>query len=260
MIKLETSFHTFDPKDYLKEYYLELDKENRGLLKFFARAYEEMDSEAAMHSGLNFLEFGGGPTIYQLISASKKTATITFADYLKGNLDEVSLWKRDSKKAFNWDPYFYEVLRLEKMSDITENDIEARKGLLRKKMTHFLLCDAFEENPLGEEYKSTFDVVSSNFVADSITTKWETWEQLIKNTTSLLKPNGTLILTSLKEAEFYLIGDRQFPAVYLTEDHVLDSLRRLGFQNYFMKSIAAETEEQKRYRGYNGLILIKASR
>lgn len=260
MIDIETSFQTFDPKAYLTEYYLKLCGENTGLLKFFARAYEEMDSKEAMNSELNLLEFGGGPAIYQLISASKKTATITFTDYLKRNLDEVCLWKRDSKKAFNWDAYFYKVLELEKMSDITENDIEARKGLLRKKMTHFVLCDAFEDNPLGKEYKGTFDVVSSNFVADSITTEWATWEQLIKNTCSLLKPNGTLILTSLKEAEFYLVGDRQFPAVYLTEDHILDSLNRLGFQNYFLKSIAAETEEQKRYRGYNGLILIKASR
>ena len=39
------------------------------------------------------LEFGGGPTVHSLISASQHVETVTFADYAESNRNEISIWK-----------------------------------------------------------------------------------------------------------------------------------------------------------------------
>ena len=38
------------------------------------------------------LEFGGGPTLYSLITASKHVETISFADYAESNRNEITSW------------------------------------------------------------------------------------------------------------------------------------------------------------------------
>src|SRR6476661_6211072 len=67
------TFEPFNPRAYLNEYYRHLDEAN-------PRMFTELDTARV-------LEFGGGPTIYQLISAAKYPASIDFSDYLDANLN-----------------------------------------------------------------------------------------------------------------------------------------------------------------------------
>src|SRR5689334_2040520 len=72
----QNDFASFSPAAYLQEYYDHIGPENDELLRFFAEAFKLVPPETVM------LEFGGGPTIYQLISAAVKVSTIDFTDYL----------------------------------------------------------------------------------------------------------------------------------------------------------------------------------
>lgn len=255
MLKSET-FQVFEPSEYLKEYYSNIGPENHGLLEFFAEAYEGIEDNSLV------LEFGGGPTIYQLITAARKAREIHFSDFLGRNLKEVDDWRKHPGKAFDWAPFFLEALHLEGLKQVTFNDLASRMQLVRKKMKRFLYCDAFLDDPLGPDYRHFYDVVSTNFVVDSITTDKRVWTQLMKNTSSMLRRRGgDLILTSLKEAEYYRVGNRKFPAVYLTEGDIVLTLKELGFQDFLLRSIPAEAEgENEGYKGYNGMIFIRASR
>lgn len=47
-------------------------------------------------SKAHLLEFGGGPTIWSLISATPNFCDITFADFAQSNRAEVEMW-RDNK-------------------------------------------------------------------------------------------------------------------------------------------------------------------
>lgn len=253
MIKLET-FSEFDSKGYLKEYYSNIGPENHGLLKFFVEAYKEVPDDSLI------LEFGGGPTIYQLITAARNARSIHFSDYLEKNIQEVSMWRRCAKEAFNWSSFVKETLVLEGLGNVTSNDIDARERMMRRKINKFLLCDAFQEDPLGPKYRNHYDLISTNFVADSITTSKEIWEQLMKNVCSMLKKDGSLILTSLKEAEYYVIGDKKFPAVNLTECDLISTIKNLGFQDLFFRSVPAERNHRdENYQGYNGMFFVRAS-
>ncbi len=101
------TFGPFDPRAYLREYYSHLGNENRALLHFLDEAYARIFTEI---SAARMLEFGGGPTIYQLISAAKYAVSIDFSEYLDANLNEVQLWLRDAQGQFFWDSFIHYVL------------------------------------------------------------------------------------------------------------------------------------------------------
>src|SRR3989338_6776464 len=106
---MASDYSMFSPAQYLEAFYGETDEGAEGsfLMKFFHDAY------LALPDNLNILEVGGGPTIYQLISASSKAKEIIFSEYADENIAEVKKWLSADETAFNWDDYFKMVLKYE---------------------------------------------------------------------------------------------------------------------------------------------------
>ena len=257
-IIVEPTIENVNPKHYLKTYYHKIDSENHGLLEFFVKVFEDIKKNSVM------LEFGGGPTIYQLISAAPKVRAIHFADYLENNLNEVKLWKDKSPLAFNWNKFFKRALLLEKNKRITMKQIISRENLVRRKITKFLYCDAFKKDPIDKKYRNYYDVLNINFVTESITDKKEVWGTLIENTCSMLKKGGILIMTAIKGAKYYHVGRKTFPATNIEEEDIVEVLTRLGFEEtkFILYSIPAEVENEELmgYTGYKGIIFLKAKK
>jgi len=82
-LDIEYDKNNFAPRKYLQEYYTKLSPENKKILQWYHQTYLGLDNCKSL------LELGGGPTIYQFISAAPKLESITFTDYLPGNLDLV---------------------------------------------------------------------------------------------------------------------------------------------------------------------------
>lgn len=254
---LET-YKTFEPANYLQEYYSSVDLENRSLLAFFAEAYKDIDPTAVM------LEFSGGPSLYSLITAAAKVKEIHFSDFLKRNVEEIEQWKRFRHRSYLWTSFFKEALIAEGRQEVGVDDILNREDLLSQKLSNFLLCDAFQAQPLGASYHQYYDIVAANFVAESITSSLDVWETVVGNICSTLKPKGTLIMTAIQGASFYCVEGRCYPAVAVTPEKVCSALHRLGFNthNMVMQQIPAEITDKsaKDYKGYEGMLFIKATR
>ena len=77
--------------------------------EFYSKYHGEWDTTSARP-----LEFGGGPTIYGLISASGYVSEIVFSDYVEENRKAVEEWKNAGPCGYDWGPYFkYVVEKLE---------------------------------------------------------------------------------------------------------------------------------------------------
>ena len=89
----------FPAKAFL-ERHRDLKKSRMQFLKGFHSFYEKYISDKAGSKSL--LEFGGGPTVYTLISAAKYVDSITFAEYAETNRNELALWidKKDGRKNY----------------------------------------------------------------------------------------------------------------------------------------------------------------
>ena len=243
----------FLPGEYLKEYYSHVGKENESLMQLYVKVgllVKELGKEVTC------LEFGGGPTIYQLITLSKYVKEIHFADYLKINLETVKKWQKKGEGCFDWTPFFRCALRLEGELNISDSMIAEREELLRKKITRYLHCDAFEENPLGSEFENKYRLVCTNFVPESITDSKQQWKKALKNIVSLLDMGGVVAMSALKGASYWRISGHTFPAVDVREGDVEENFKSLGLKDVYIKSIDAEVldEESQGYEGYKGLI------
>jgi NNMT/PNMT/TEMT family len=245
------TFVPFDPRSYLKEYYSHLGEENRELLHFLDEAYERIFTHLDM---ARVLEFGGGPTIYQLISAAKYPVSIDFSDYLDANLSEVQMWLQDRPEKFYWDSFIRYVLYREgERSD--RDTIENRSQLIRRKVNYLIHCDAKKIHPLGSQRRAPYDIMSVNFVLESITTEMDEWNLLLDNVEPLVKTQGYLLMSAIIGATHYRVGELFFPAVPISPETIEAKLKQKHFSIVSTRCIGAEHREKQ---GYDGIFMVLA--
>ena len=98
----------FDAKLYLRTRHGEKIDEKRSCAPFYLKSFHDFYTKRhdRWDSGTaRLLEFGGGPTIYTLISAALHVKDITFAEYVDASRDEVRKWIERDPDAHNWFPY-----------------------------------------------------------------------------------------------------------------------------------------------------------
>jgi hypothetical protein len=241
----------FNPKAYLQEYYSDLDAENSALIQFYVDIYKTIPSNSSL------LDFGGGPTIYPLIGAVNKVKEIHFCDYLEANLSEILKWLRRKKVAFDWQPFVRATLALEKGSPCTESDIAKREEQIRKLITRLTRCDA-RLNPPVHGSVQKYDVVVSNFCAESATDDRQQWRTFMYNIASLVRPGGTFIISALKGAHSYPVGRKVFPAVNIDEGDLAWGLIAAGCKPESIDIRSVPADRPTRY--YRGLMLATAEK
>jgi len=239
----------FDPGAYLDEYYGDIGSENLELLRFLAETYQSIPK------GGRLLDFGGGPTIYPLISAVSRVDEIHFSDYLEANLEEVRRWITADPDAFDWDDFIRKAIELETGARCTDSQVAQRAKEIRERVTRLIRCDASRTPPLDGP-SGTYDVVLTNFCAESATSDRELWQAYMTNILSVLKPGGSLVMSALEGATRYSVGSRSFPAVDITAEELIELLVDNGFRR---KAIEVRTVTADRpTRDYRGLMLAVA--
>lgn len=241
----------FDPTAYLDEYYGDIGSENLELLRFLVESYRDVPKGGVL------LDFGGGPTIYPLISAVGSVDEIHFSDYLEANLGEVRKWIAGDPRAFDWNAFIAKALEFETGRVPPPGDVADRADEIRRRVTRLMRCDASRQPPI-EGRHDPYDVVLTNFCAESATSDHWQWQSFMANILSMLKPGGRLILSALKGATRYSVGSRSFPAVCIREDDLVELLEDTGFSN---KSIEIRSIPADRpTRDYEGLMMAVAKK
>ena len=182
-MKPANDFSTFSAREYLKEFYPSLNPENEFLLKFYHDFYASIPHQRTL------LEIGGGPTIFQLLSASRKVDEIIFSEYAQSCRDEVNLFLKDDPNSWNWDTYIQFEINLEKNMET----IEFMKTLLRSRIRNVIPCDVYMKNPLEPEDYPPFDILTMGGVVDCISKTEEDLKLGLENSFSLLKQDGYFV-------------------------------------------------------------------
>jgi hypothetical protein len=239
----------FDPAGYLNEYYGDIGSENLALLRFLAETYK------ALPPGGLMLDFGGGPTIYPLISAVGRVGDVHFSDYLEDNLQEVRKWLAGDPAAFDWREFVRRAIECETGTPCSEADVSRREAEMRRLVTRVMRCDASRTPPIAD-LASLYDVIVTNFCAESATSDHWQWQTFVTNIVSLLKPGGTLIMSALRGGSRYAVGSRWFPAVDISEEDLRELLEETGFaeKHVELRTVPADRPT----RDYDGLILVVA--
>ncbi|XP_062512598.1 nicotinamide N-methyltransferase-like [Corticium candelabrum] len=185
-------------------------------------------SEVELHDA-RILEFGGGPTIYSLISAAPYTREIVFTDINSQALEEIRRWKESQPDALDFsDVIGYVVGELEKRDP---EECLRRTESLKKLITRLVKCDFRQPHELFEEDKNPqFDVVSVHFCLCCSASLDEYTSNLVK-LSKLLRPGGYLLLSDALEERRKKVGDGIFSSsLFLTKDALLESIKQCGLE------------------------------
>ena len=239
----------FDPGAYLEEYYGDLGSENLALLRFLVETYREIPKGGLL------LDFGGGPAIYPLISVASRVDEIHFSDYLEANVEEVRRWITNDVTAFDWNPFIKSALELESGTSCSDADVDRRASVIRERVTKLMRCDASRTPPIQGSHE-LYDLVLTNFCAESATSDRGEWHSYMANILSVLKPGGWLVMSALKGATRYSVGSCSFPAVEISEGDLTELLAENGFIREEIRVTSVPADRPT--RDYEGLIFAVA--
>ncbi|KAM8927192.1 nicotinamide N-methyltransferase-like [Pelodytes ibericus] len=171
------------------------------------------------------IDIGGGPSIYQLLSACETFNSIIATDFTDRNRQEFEKWLRKEPGAFDWSEFSKAVCELEGNGDTWEKKEEK----LRTRVKHVLKCDVTKSNPLDPEVIPPADGLLSICCLEVACTDFTAYQTALRNISSLLKPGGHLVLLGCLGDTFYRVGNQEFFSLPLDEQSVRKAVEDAGY-------------------------------
>ena len=255
--------------------------ENFCIYDFILRRALKRMLEIRPDDHFNILDVGGGPTIYQHIPLAPVARNITHSEFVTSNRECVRSWLAGS--GHDWSSYTrccqiglgsfldsYSTARdtvKRRISDLVRVGDEDYTKYLKSILGDILPVDVFAPDlkQVGGEFDvinlgkwGSVDLLTSHFCIESATADPEKWKIGIENIGKKVAPGGFLLMTAIRDAEWYKVGENQLPAVPIDAETVNRELVNNGFK------ILEETEllnpDQKPSVGYGGMIFILAQK
>ena len=246
---------------------------------------------------IHILDVGGGPTVYQHALASLSADRITHSDLLPQNLKEVQHWVDGASNAYDWDAYFglsqkmlradagYQAtLHQQKQSDkdkirehasfvaslVEDEGIDAykthvRECLKRGGIVYGNILDAGLSLPTQVGYDvvnssgrwSGMEMVTANFSVEEVSHDRELFERGMKNVMEKVKLGGFLSMTTIRNAEWYKVGNQRMPATSITEQDMQLICAENNFEIEMLQVLEGSNKEE---HGYDGMVFVLARR
>ena len=239
-----TSFSDeFDPKGFLNTFCVsptEIPDSafafcRQRLYNFYSRYGSKWDKNTA-----RLLEFGGGPTLQNLISAVPYINEITFAAHTESERKEIELWKNEKEGAHDWSSHFKYIVN--EVENIAGDDAwREREELLRKRISSVVPCDISWDNPLPIEHEP-FEIVFTSLCLESACKTYTEYKVAIKKLVSLLKPGGFLLVIMAERETFYVDGKRKWSTLYNTFEQAKEAVAEAGTTIYMAEREPASME------------------
>jgi hypothetical protein len=240
------SFDTeWEPGAYLKEYYSEIEPEERETIAFFVDAMRDADRTQPA------LVFGVGPTLHHVFLAAETVSEIHLGEYLPANLHEIERWLGRDPEAHNWRRFVEYTLECEGLDRPAPEEITFREEMTRARITNLLHVDLRADNPVAG--KRQYATVISAYCADSATSDKAEWAAYMQRIAALVRPGGMLLVAALRRSRGYAVGGKTFPSANVDETDLQAALEpRFGLGNLTIQACKLAGPAAK---GYSGVVL-----
>ena len=237
--KFGTDYHTlFDAEVYLsllEQVFNPNDKE--GLfgfrLKPFHKFWSNFEGSSLKDStGIRCLEFGGGPCIGNLISASPKVDHIVFSEYVEANRKAVESWIAGTREAYDWSPWIEFVVR-DLEGDSSAQAVLDRTQDLKQKIKSVVPCDVTKDPIVrleSADVGKAFDVVSTSLCIEVAVSSEQEYKSAVAKLCKFIKPNGYLCMFGVLKETFYCVGNVKFRSFPLTQVLIEEAMKTGGIQ------------------------------
>ncbi len=266
--------------------------ENAALVAFFTTVARHFLRDFPRGDAV-ILDVGGGPTIYQHIAFCLNASVIVHSDYLEENRTEVVNYLTGDLGAYHWETYIAtirQVLRgdrdythlLDREKASIDESVRTRAeeierilsdgshGLLEKKLKssvekEVVYGDVFSDHFLTgpkNELRAILDrttdhdlpdVVSAYFLVESATHSQEAWEKGMRNLIEATAPGGYLVVTAIRHASWYRVGEKRVQAVPVDEHRIAEFLRE---HDIVVKELRVLVGSHQDKHGYDGMVFV----
>ena len=220
--------------------------DEKGFENFLLDNYHSFSSKYHGHwnnSSAKVLEFGGGPVICHLISIAPYIKEVVFAAHTEKERQAVQKWRGAEEGSYDWSLFFkYVVQFLEGKTDDAAA-CTARENLLRNRLTSIVACDITKENPLESGiHKNEYDIIQTSLCLEAACQSYEEFKSGIKKLTFMLKKGGLMVVITVEGQTFYIIDDKKWYTLCLTDVQVREALVEAGLEVLEMEREPAPAE------------------
>ena len=255
--QVSRDYEMFDPWPYLDCLYGEVDAFHRHSFKRIHDFYKSCGSP----TGLKVLEFGAGPVIAYVISASLYASEIVLSEYMETNRKVLQMWLDRDPNAPNWSPFFeYVVQELEGKS---KEEAAKREEELRQVIKAVIPCDIHKDPPVEPAYCGPYDVIFTSFCLESACNSLEEFSEAVSKLAKLLKTGGKLVIISMEgsgDTFFYMVGDKKFITLSIREESLKTILQQNGFCEITIECRPREVDIPPEYSDFQSKLISIASK
>ncbi|XP_077314273.1 nicotinamide N-methyltransferase-like [Lithobates pipiens] len=224
----QTYIDEFDPVDYYRTYYHPEEGTITGeWLDFALRNFHETFTSGGVKGDL-LIDFGAGPTIYQLLSACEAFNNIIISDFLEQNRAQLQKWLRKDPDALDWTKIVKLVCELEGNSD--DESCKKKEEKLRRTVTKVLKCDALKKNPYDPVEMPQVDCLISCLCLEAPCKDVESFTNVLRNLKSIIKPGGHIVIQSVLKSSYYYVGQKRFFSLSITKEELEMAFKEAGYE------------------------------
>jgi len=187
---------------------------------------DDLLTQIGVDSCPTVLDLGCGPSICNIMAASRISNRIYMADLLEGNRRELTKWINRHSDSWNWQPYFdfQGVLEL-------QPDTERIEERVRSSVHRIVPCDLSVNQVFAPDLKiSPFNIMICSLVWDVVAVNAEQLEQVIERSLNYLHPTGLLIVQGSLHEERYTVGSAVFPVLNIDKETLLHVFEKCNLQ------------------------------
>ena len=236
----KSSLNSFDSDAYLRARFNDSNVPDRVLflLDSFHKAFLLLPSQS-----LKILEYGTGPVVMNSISAAAHASELVWSDYSENNLEILRKWLGKDPTAFNWSPFFDNVVK--KLEGKSEKESREREDVVRK-VVKVAQCDINADPPIQKEFQGPYDVVIDSFCLICACYTKEKLRIGLSKLFGLLDVGGTFMMCAAEMRTVvtseYAVGSGKFPYLGVTGEYLEMVLEEQGLTDVNVQRCTADPD------------------
>ncbi|XP_070554662.1 nicotinamide N-methyltransferase-like [Ptychodera flava] len=132
--------------------------------------------------------------------------------------------------------------------------------MVRQSIREIIHCDIHKSNPLEPKVYEPFDAIMTSYCVEAACPDKVSFKEAIKNIVNLLKPGGVLLIFTVLDETFYLVGEKRFYCLKVDETFVKTAVVEAGchIMSAEVKSGDAVDAEDEALADLSGLLFLCA--
>ncbi|KAM4703326.1 nicotinamide N-methyltransferase-like [Rhinophrynus dorsalis] len=246
----------FDARLYLETYfYLGSGSLADDYLKFTLANFHKTFTLGGL-KGETVIDIGTAPSIYQLLSVCESFKEIIVTWYTNRELQELQKWLDKDAGAFDWSSVVKHVCELEGKS----GKLKEKEETLRRKIKQVLMCDVSKSNPLEPVVLPKVDCLVASVCLEAACRNQDSYIKALKNLSTLLKPEGHLVMSGDLGANYYEVGSNKVFSLPVNESFLRKALSESGYVIRDLVSFGKPEDSSFDTSDYEGFYFVHAQK